>query len=96
MLTVLGNVVVTAALAAVAVTLRAPVAALPAGPVLVTAALALVAGTVWGLREQGSGDPVVDPLDDAPRDRTDRTGRWGVLLLPAVTVVLGAVTLLAR
>ncbi|GED09949.1 hypothetical protein [Cellulosimicrobium cellulans] len=95
-LTVLGNMVVTAALVAVAVTLRAPVATLPAVPVLVAAALALVAGTVWGLREQSSGDPVVDPLDDAPSDRTDRTGRWGVLLLPAVTVVLGTITLLAR
>ena len=95
-LTVLGNMVVTAALVAVAVTLRAPVASLPAVPVLVAAALALVAGTVWGLREQGSGDPVVDPLDDAPHARTDRTGRWGVLLLPAVTVVLGTVTVLVR
>jgi hypothetical protein len=94
--TVLVNLVVTGVLVAVAVSLRSPVATLPAVPVLVTAALALAVGTVRGLREQGSGDPVVDPLDGAPRARTDSTGRWGVLLLPVTTVVLGTVTLLAR
>ncbi|NDO91012.1 hypothetical protein [Cellulosimicrobium composti] len=95
-LTVVANMVVTAALVGVAVTLREPVATLPAVPVLAGAALALVVGTVWNLRQQGTGDPVVDPLDDAPEQRTDRTGRWGALLLPVVTVVLGTITVLAR
>src|SRR5690606_17919837 len=95
-LTGVANRVVTAALVAVAVTLREPVATLPAVPVLAGAALALVVGTVWNLREQGTGDPVVDPLDDVPEQRTDRTARWGALLLPVVTVVLGTITALVR
>jgi hypothetical protein len=95
-LTVLGNLVVTGVLVTVAVSLRSPVTTLPAVPVLVTAALALAIGTVWGLREQGSGDPVVGPLEGAPRARTHSAGRWGVMLLPITTVVLGTVTLLAR